>query len=299
MELRKIAACTLCAVIALAAAGCADGTGQALTPTLPTADISASNADGTKLKAGAPQPLSPRSAVRVANLTPQLVLQNASSTFDSTVTLTYVFEVFVVSGSTQTLVLKSDPIPGASPSTTFTVPGNTLEMNKTYAWRAYAMYSGVQGSLSDGVTFRTPLPPPPVDTNTPRPVPCAGTTGPAVIACAGAAFPARLVKTSGGDFSDERRFANMEFLRDVIIETGRCKGLNLGRNFKRGTPVISRDFIVWRRSGQPDNGVDIASGYDAVGNTLKLTWQVLSKERNYGHPFWAGYPSQIDCSLAQ
>ena len=26
----------------------------------------------------------------------------------------------------------------------------------------------------------------------------------------------------------------MEFIRDRIIETGICKGMNLGRNFKRG-----------------------------------------------------------------
>ena len=72
MDLRKIAACTVCAVTALAAAGCAEGTGQALTPTLPSADITSSNADGTKLKASAPQPLSPQSAIRVTSLTPQL-----------------------------------------------------------------------------------------------------------------------------------------------------------------------------------------------------------------------------------
>ncbi len=105
MELRKFVACTVCAVTtALAAAGCADGTGQALIPTLPTADANASNADGTKLKATAPQPLSPRSAIRVSNLTPQLVLQNGAGTFEPSAALSYVFEVFEVNGSTQTLV---------------------------------------------------------------------------------------------------------------------------------------------------------------------------------------------------
>ena len=114
MELRKFVACTVCAVTtALAAAGCADGTGQALTPTLPTVDASASNADGTKLKATAPQPLSPRSAIRVSNLTPQLVLQNGAGTFEPSAALSYVFEVFEVDGSTQTLVLKTDPIPAS------------------------------------------------------------------------------------------------------------------------------------------------------------------------------------------
>jgi hypothetical protein len=297
MELRKFVACTVCAVTtALAAAGCADGTGQALSPTLPSVDASASNADGTKLKATAPQPLSPRSAIRVSNLTPQLVLQNGASTFEPSAALSYVFEVFEVNGSVQTLVLKTDPITASGPQTTFDVPANTLAMNKTYAWRAYAMYSGVQGSLSDGVSFRTPLPKPPSDQ--PGPIFCAGSSGREIIACVSAAYPEKLVKTSTGDFSDERRFANMEFLRDVIIATGKCRGLNLGRNNKRGGPEISRDFIVYRsntgKDGR-DRGVDIASGYDDTSTTLKLTWQLFDKDRNWGHPFYRDYGS-VDCS---
>ena len=31
----------------------------------------------------------------------------------------------------------------------------------------------------------------------------------------------------------------MEFLRDRMIEHGKCKGLNLGLNLKRGGPTIS------------------------------------------------------------
>jgi hypothetical protein len=293
MHLRKIAACTVCLVTALLAAGCADGTGQALTPTLPSVDATASNPDGTKLKAGVPQPLSPRSSVRITNLTPQLVLQNASATFEPTANLSYVFEVFEVVGSTQTLVLKSDPIPAGSPSTTFNIPSNVLKLNKTYAWRAYAMSGSTQGSLSDGVSFRTPLPPP-VD----GPVPCSSSAGPVLIACVGNAYPSYLVATARGDGSLERRHHNMEFIRDRIIETGICKGLDLARNFKRGTPVISHDFLVWRSNigkGGRDRGVDIASGFDDVNKPLKLTWQVFTKERDWGSPFYAKYPS-VDCS---
>jgi hypothetical protein len=296
MELRKFVACTVCAVTtALAAAGCADGTGQALIPTLPTADASASNADGTKLKATAPQPLSPRSAIRVSTLTPQLVLQNGAGTFEPSAALSYVFEVFEVNGSVQTLVVKTDPITASGPQTTFDVPANTLKLNKTYAWRAYAMYSGVQGSLSDGVSFRTPLP----KAEGPGPVPCAGSSGPSIIQCVAAAFPEKRQSTSAGDFSLERRWANMEFLRDRIIETGRCKGMDLGRNDKRGQGrEISRDFIVLRSNvgkNNRDRGVDIASGYDAVSNPLKLTWQVFDEDKNWGHPFYIPY-GPVDCS---
>ena len=294
MELRKFVACTVCAVTtALVAAGCADGTGQALIPTLPSVDTSASNPDGTKLKATAPQPMSPRSSVRVSNLTPQLVLQNGEGTFDSSAPLSYVFEVFEVVGSTQTPILKTDPITATGPQTTFNVPANTLKLNRTYAWRAYAVFEGTQGSLSDGVSFRTPLPP-----AEDGPVPCGGSSGPAIIRCVADAYPSYLVATARGSGSLQRRHHNMEFIRDRIIETGICKGVDLGRNFKRGTPIISHDFIVWRsnvgKDGR-DRGVDIASGFDDVTRPLKLTWQVFGRERGWGFPFYSRYPS-VDCS---
>lgn len=297
MELRKFSACTVCVIIALAAAGCAEGTGQALTPTLPSIDSNTANADGTKLKASAPQPLSPQSAIRVRSLTPELVLRNSSVDVDSSVQLSYVFQVVEVGDSA--IVVQSDPIPAGNPQTTWTVPADTLKMNKTYAWRAYAMYSGVEGSISDTVSFRTPVPAPPKDSNTPGPIFCAGSTGKEIIACVSDAYPERRVKTSDGDFSDERRYANMEFLRDVIIATGKCKGLDLGRNMKRGGPEISRDFIVYRsnkgKHGR-DRGVDIASGYDDTKTTLKLTWQLFDEGPNYGHPFYRDY-GPVDCSL--
>jgi hypothetical protein len=293
MELRKFAACTVCGIVALAAAGCAEGTGQALTPTLPSVDSNTANADGTKLKASAPQPLSPQSAIRVNSLTPELVLRNGSGSFDSSVQLSYIFEV-VEGGSN--VVAKSDPIPAGSPQTTWTVPANALQINKTYAWRAYGTYAGTQGSVSDTVSFRTPLPPRPKDE--PGPIFCAGSSGREIIACVSDAFPERRVKTSDGDFSDERRYANMEFLRDVIIATGKCKGLDLGRNNKRGGPEISRDFIVYRSNkgkGGRDRGVDIASGYDDTKTTLKLTWQLFDEGPNYGHPFYRDF-GPVDCS---
>lgn len=292
MELRKFAACTACGVLLVAAAGCADGTGQALTPTLPTLDVAASNADGTKLKASAPQPLSPISLIRVTSLTPQLVLRNGAGSFAPSASLSYVFELYEL-GATQTFVARSNPIPAGSPQTVWDVPADTLQLNKTYFWQAYAVYSGVQGSISDGVSFRTPLPPPPPVSAQGGPVPCEGSSGQDIIRCVGNAYPERLLPTNVGSGSVERRHANMEFIRDRIIETGICKGKDLGRNFKRGTPVISHDFIVERTDR--DRGVDLASGYDEVNLPLRLTWYVFPKERNYGFPYYAKYPP-VDCS---
>lgn len=290
MELRKFAACTVCLTTVLAAAGCADGTGQALTPTLPTVDTNTTNADGTKLKASAPQPLSPRSAVRVSNLTPQLVLENGAATFAPSTGLSYIFEVFEVEGNV--LVAKSNPIPAGTPQTAWDVPANSLQLNKTYAWRAYASVSNTDGSMSDVVSFRTPLPQPSVNSEPGAggsPVPCAGSGGPSIIACVGAAYPSKLAKVSL-----QARKDNMEFIRDRIIETGICKGMDLARNFKRGTPVLSHDFLVWRQPGQHDRGIDIASGYDDNSRPLKLTWQVKGAP-DYGYPYYAKYPP-VDCS---
>jgi hypothetical protein len=63
----------------------------------------------------------------------------------------------------------------------------------------------------------------------------------------------------------------MEFLRDRIIEAGKCGGLDLGRNLKRGGPEISIDFLAWRRS-DGEMGVDLGFDYDNYGTTLVLYW---------------------------
>lgn len=289
MVLSKFLACTISVMSLLTAAACADGTGKALTPTLPTDSSSAVNPDGTRLKATAPQPTSPISASRVSTLTPTLRLANASGTFDSSAQLSYVFQI----SEGATLIYKSDPVAAAGGETTFTVPADVLQHNKTYTWNAYAIYGGVAGSISDVVTFRSPVPPPP-PSDTPGPVFCAGSSGPEIIQCVARAYPEKLVATSHGDFSDERRADNMAFLRDRIIETGRCKGLDLGRNFKRGTPVISHDFIVLRRPGHRTAGVDIARGYDNNRERLQLSWQVWGAP-SYGHPFYATYNVPYTC----
>jgi hypothetical protein len=290
MVIRKIVVCTVCALAVFAAVGCADGTGKALTPVLPTpVSATSSNPDGTLLKVSAPQPAAPRSATRVSNLTPTLRLTNASAEFDNSAVLAYVFEVY----DEATLIATSDPVTAFGSETTWTVPSNVLTLNKVYSWRGRAVYNGVAGSWSDSAAFQTPLPAP-VD----GPVPCGSSAGLDIVRCVGAAYPAYLVATERGDNSLQRRQHNMEFIRDRIIETGRCKGLDLARNFKRGTPVISHDFIVWRSNvgkGGRDRGVDIATGYDDVKQPLRIKWQVFDKDEDWGHPYYAAY-GPVDCS---
>jgi hypothetical protein len=264
------------------AAGCVDRTGNTLTPT-PPADSLTANPDGTLLKASAPSPVSPAGNVRVGTMTPGLIIDNATGAFDSP-SLMHEFEIY----DGNTLVTKSNQLPPAGNRTTWTVSAGTLRRNRSYGWRARAILDGVPGSWSNGATFRTPLP---VD----GPVPCSGSTGPDIIRCVAAAYPQYMVATERGSSSTERREANMNFIRDRIIETGICKGMDLARNFKRGTPVISHDFIVWRTGGR-NRGVDIARGFDEVKLPIRLTWQVFGGP-DYGFPFYAKYPP-VDCSEA-
>ena len=63
----------------------------------------------------------------------------------------------------------------------------------------------------------------------------------------------------------------MMFLRDRIIEAGKCAGFDFGWNLKRGGPELSIDFLAWRRNGET-MGVDIAFDYDNTGTELRLQW---------------------------
>ena len=291
MALSKLRACTLCAAVVITAAGCADKSGTPFTPTLPTTTNSAASLDGTALKASAPSPRTPAADAEVANLRPTLTVGNAAGTYDQ-VSLSYIFQLY----EGDTLLRQTDSVTITSETTAWQVPTNLLAYRKSYRWRARAHSNGLEGPWSAFTSFRTGEPP--AVNASPGPVPCAGSDGMSIIRCVAAAYPEKLEKTSGGDFSDERRAANMEFIRDRVIETGKCKGMNLGQNFKRGTPVISKDFIVLRsergKNGR-DRGVDIARGYDATSTRLQLAWLVFDADKNWGHPFYKDY-GPVDCS---
>jgi hypothetical protein len=105
--------------------------------------------------------------------------------------------------------------------------------------------------------------------------------GEAIIAYIANAFPQYLVATA----TDNERIANMEFLRDRIIETGVCGGLLLARNLKRGTGPHSIDAIAWRDGGSEDEVVDIGAGFDDHHVPLRLHWVIVE-----GPPGYDPYP---------
>jgi hypothetical protein len=169
--------------------------------------------------------------------------------------------------------------------------GADLPNNATQYWRARAMDAETLGEWSTVQVFRTPnVAPAPSPTPTPSPGgggggSCASSNGPAIVACISAKYPDRLA----AGVSSGQRVANMEFLRDRIIEAGKCGGLNLGWNLKRGGPERSVDFLAWHR-GDGDMGVDIGFDYDNTSTPLHLQWS----EAGLGASFQA-YPG-VSCS---
>jgi hypothetical protein len=76
----------------------------------------------------------------------------------------------------------------------------------------------------------------------------------------------------------------MEFLRDRIIETGICGGMDLAWNRKRGTGPHSIDALAWRTGGRVEV-VDVGVAYDDTSRPLRLTWNIVA-----GPPGYDPYP---------
>jgi hypothetical protein len=174
---------------------------------------------------------------------------------------------------------------------------------RTYYWRVRAWHTADGSDLSNWsptFTFRTapepvaaPPPPPPGGGGgggAGNPGACNSASVSDIPDCIESRYPSYLA----AGVSLDRRKANMRFLRDRMIEHGKCKGHNLGLNLKRGGPEISNDFLVWRRPGQPDMGVDIGSAYDDTSRRLGLSWHTYDPP-NYGHPYYKDF-GPINCS---
>ena len=111
-----------------------------------------------------------------------------------------------------------------------------------------------------------------------------------MIAWAAANYPDRLAPTSSG-----QRRANMEFLRDRMIEAGLCGGMQLGWNMKRGGPEVSVDFLTELVGGRW-HGIDIAHDYDNGGIRLQLTWADTGPDNFIFH---ADYPAGCPAGRAR
>jgi len=177
----------------------------------------------------------------------------------------------------------------AAGQTSFTA-GNDLPYDTTHYWRV-KIFDG-EGSESWSVTqiFRSPVTPPPGGGGGGgggggAPGSCVSNNGPAIAACIAAKYPEKLV---AGVSLGERQ-ANMGFIRDRMIEAGKCGGLDLGQNLKRGGPDLSIDFLVERRP-QGDMGIDIGYDYDNTSVPLRVVWA----EAGYGATY-KPYPMPASC----
>ena len=131
----------------------------------------------------------------------------------------------------------------------------------------------------------SPIAPATVTTTDAAPgVPVAGypRSGPEAVAFVAARYPERLA----AGVTHAERIANMEFLRDRIIEAGLCGGMTLAWNLKRGVGPRSIDAIDWRHGAEDINDVvDLASDYDNTNVPLRLQWIVVD-----GPAGWDPYP---------
>jgi hypothetical protein len=130
---------------------CSQGSTPPTAPNGTSPGLIAAGPDGATLKATAPVAVSPVGGIESTDLSPELVIDNASSIYVSNLPLSYVFEVMNQAG---TLVYRSNPIPAGNGRTAHEVVGD-LNNEETHTWRAYAVYQGHRGPMSTAASFKT------------------------------------------------------------------------------------------------------------------------------------------------
>jgi hypothetical protein len=83
---------------------------------------------------------------------------------------------------------------------------------------------------------------------------------------------------------------NMAFLRDRVIETGICGGMDLAWNLKRGVGPHSIDALAWRLPSGFVEVVDIGAAFDDTSIPLQLVWGIVE-----GPPGYDGYSPRPNC----
>jgi hypothetical protein len=134
------AACCLSAAL-----GCSVAT--PLTPEPPAGSTTATNADGSTLKAGAPTLVSPINSDIITTQKPTLTISRAIGEFSNSTQFAYEFEL---QNDTGTVLVRA-----SSTGTSFTVPDN-LVINAAFRWRARATLNGAVGPYSALGRFQTP-----------------------------------------------------------------------------------------------------------------------------------------------
>jgi hypothetical protein len=264
------------AALLAAAAACSSGN---TAPTSPSSAVPGSgNAapDGSTLKVTSPTLQFPTGGGRIETTEPVFVFDASQGKF-----VTGAFEYRVeVSTPGGTAVHTSLKLAGGADRMSYEIPVD-LALDTAYRWRVRAESGTNYGPWSGYGEFRTidyrGLVPRPADGRWPS-------NGPAVVNYVAASFPEYLRTT---DLAT--RIHNMEFLRDRIIETGICGGMDLALNLKRGVGPHSHDAIAWR-DGNRVRVIDIASAFDNPRIHLFLHWAEVAGPAGYDP-----YPNHPGC----
>jgi hypothetical protein len=144
-------------ILVTAMTGCSGNDGSPTTPTTPSANGSSSAAaaaDGSTLKATAPEPTAPRDRVVVSSLRPTLHVSASRGRFVDSANLAHRFELRDADNNHIADYLVA---PGTHQ---LTVP-DSLQMihGRVYRWRARAEQNGALGPWSAFAEFTTPDPP--------------------------------------------------------------------------------------------------------------------------------------------
>jgi hypothetical protein len=227
-----------------------------------------------------PALVSPINNERTTSRRPTLQI-NASSRNAAIGGVFYDFQVAIDQAFTK--MVASGIVDEQGGQTTF-VPANDLANDVVHFWRVRAGDGETTSAWATTQTFRTPLAVGPAPGPGPGPGPgnggsCASNNGDAIVQCVSAKYPDRLA----AGVSLDQRIANMEFLRDRVIEAGICGGLDLAWNKKRGTGPHSIDALAWRHG--VDDVVDIGAAYDDTSRPLGLQWGIVA-----GPPGYDPYP---------
>jgi hypothetical protein len=141
----------------LSAAGllaCSSGSSAPLAPSATGAvrSIDSATSGAARVKARKPVALSPVGGGVVNDLTPDLTAQNATGSFVSGLTFTYVFRVWNEQGE---LVYTSNAVEQGSGDTTTHEVDADLDFNKPHTWAVQAFLGANEGPASDTADFRT------------------------------------------------------------------------------------------------------------------------------------------------
>ena len=175
-----------------------------------------------KASLSAPPQVAPGNAATTASRRPELLVGRAERNA-AVGAVKYEFQVSTSAGmSPLAAALMQDEGGG---NTGYT-PGADLAGSTTYFWRVRSTDGETTSAWSSILSFKTPAAAgSPTPSPSPSPSPgngsgCALGNGPAIVNCIAAKYPSQ--RAAG--VSEGERIANMEFLRDRVIEAGICGG---------------------------------------------------------------------------